>query len=323
MNKILSISTADYLNLKLPSINQLCVLGGEGVVPQSVLTNNVYGNTQGNISNFGFVAQQGDWIYYNNNTLYKIKTDGTGKTEISKDVATFINVSGEWVYYIEYLSGTNNMYKVKTDGTKRTKLSDDSSYYMVVAWDWIYYMNASDEGSLYKMKTDGTHKTKLNNEVALDVNVSGGWVYYITWVDSGECEIHKVRTNGTGLTMLSGATNMAFLNVSGDYLYFETNDADGERGDLMKVKIDGTSYSTINYDNTEYLNVSGDWIYYSNLSDGGKLYKMKTDGTGDIKINDDDAIFINIVGEWIYYKTDLQYDNMKVKIDGTERQSVN
>lgn len=322
-DKILSISTADFLNIKLPSIKEFCILGGSGVVPLSVLTNNVYGNTQGNISNFGFVTQQGDWIYYNNNTLYKMKTDGTSKTEISKDVATFINVVGEWVYYIEYLSGTNNMYKVKTDGTKRTKLSDDASYYMVVVRDWIYYMNATDEGNLYKMKTDGTSNTKLSNEVALEINVSGGWVYYITWVDSGECEVHKVRTDGTGLTMLYGATDMAFLNVSGDYLYFETNDADGTRGDLVKVKIDGTSYSTINYDNTEYLNVSGDWIYYSNLSDGARLYKMKVDGTGNIKINDDDAAFINIVGEWIYYSTGSEFETIKVKIDGTERQIVN
>lgn len=323
VDKTLSISTADYINLKLPSINQLCVLGGEGVVPQSVLTNNVYGNTQGNISNFGFVAQQGDWIYYNNNTLYKIKTDGTGKTEVSKDVPTFINVVGDWIYYIESLSGTNKMYKVKSDGTERTKLSDDISLYMVVAWDWIYYMNASDQGKLYKMKTDGTSKTKLNNEITLDINVSGGWVYYITQVGSGASEVHKVRTDGTGLTMIYGASNMAFLNVSGDYLYFETNDADGKKGDLIKVKNDGTNYSTINYDNTAYINVSGDWIYFSNLSDGNKLYKMKIDGTGTIKINDDDAAFINISDQWIYYATSSQTDTIKVKIDGTQRQIVN
>lgn len=323
VDKILSDSTADYINLKMPSIKQICALGGEGVVPQSILINNVYGNTQGNISNFGLVAKQGEWIYYNNTTLYKVKTDGTGKTEISKDIPTFINVVSEWVYYIEASSGTNKMYKVRSDGTSRTKLSDDISLYMVVARDWIYYMNASDQGKLYKMKLDGTSKTKLNNEIALDINVSGNWVYYITNLDSGESEIHKVRTDGTGLTMLGGASNMAFLNVSGEYLYFETNDVDGTRGDLVKIKNDGTNHSTIDYDNTEYINVSGDWIYYSNLSDGNKLYKIKTDGTGKMKISDDDAVFINISGDWIYYGTGSQNDTMKVKTDGTERQIVN
>ena len=325
MGKTLSISTVDYMILKLPSINKLWVLGGEDVVPQSVLTNNVYGNTSGNISNFAFVAKQGDWIYYNNNTLYKIKTDGTGKNEVCKDMPIFINVVGEWVYYIEASSDTNKMYKVKTDGTSRTKLSDDASMYMVVAQDWIYYMNASDEGEgkLYKMRTDGTSKTKVANEVAFNINISGDWVYYVTIVDSGDFEVHKVKKDGTGLTMLAGATSIAYLNVSGEYLYFETSNLDGENGDIVKIKNDGTNNSTICDDTAEYINVSGEWIYYSNASDDYKLYKIKTVGTGKTKINDDDAKFINVVGEWIYYGTGSETDTIKVKIDGTERQIVN
>lgn len=323
MDKTLSMSTVDYMLLKLPSINKLWILGGEGVVPQSVLTNNVYGNTSGNICNFAFVAKQGDWIYYNNNTLYKIKTDGTGKTELSKDIPIFINVVGEWVYYIEASSGENKMYKVKIDGTSRTKLSDDMSLYMVVAQDWIYYMNASDEDKLYKMRDDGTSKTKVVNEAAYDISTSGDWIYYVTFVDSGDSEVHKVKKDGTGLTMLYAGANIASLNVSGEYLYFETSDLDGESGDIVKIKNDGTNQTTICDDTSEFINVSGDWVYYSNVSDSYKLYKIKIDGTNKTKINDDDAMFINIVGEWIYYATGSDDDTIKVKIDGTERQIVN
>lgn len=323
MGKTLSISTVDYMILKLPYINKLWVLGGEDVVPNSVLTNNVYGNTSGNITNFAFVAKQGDWIYYNNNSLYKIKTDGTGKTEVSKDMPVFINVVGEWIYYIDVSNDENEMYKVKIDGTSRTKLGNDVSMYMVVAQDWIYYMNDSDEGKLYKMRTDGTSKTKVANEIAFEINISGDWVYYTTLVDSGESEIHKVKKDGTGLTMLCGATSIAYLNVSGEYLYFETSDLNGERGDIMRVKKDGANLSTICEDTAEYINVSGDWIYYSNASDSYKLYKIKIDGTGKTKINDDDAMFINIVDEWIYYGTGSENQTIKVKIDGTERQIVN
>ena len=172
VDKTLDIVTADYMNIKLPYVKQLWVLGGEGVIPSSVLTNNIYGNTPGNISNFALVATQGDSIYYNNSTLYKVSTDGTSKAEISKDQPAFINVVGEWVYYIDASSKTNKMYKVKTDGTSRTKLSEDVVLYMVVVQDYVYYSNASDGLKLYKMRTDGTSKTKLSNEIALDINVS-------------------------------------------------------------------------------------------------------------------------------------------------------
>lgn len=44
---------------------------------------NERGNTVGNIVNYGYVAMQGDWIYYrnpnDNNKLYKIRTDGTDR----------------------------------------------------------------------------------------------------------------------------------------------------------------------------------------------------------------------------------------------------
>jgi putative cell wall-binding protein len=323
MGKTVSISIADYMILKLPSINKLWVLGGEGVVPQSILTNNVYGNTSGNINNFALVAKQGDWIYYNSNTLHKINADGTGKIELSKDIPIFINVVGEWVYYIEASSGTNKMYKVKIDGTSRNKLSDDVSMYMLVVQDYIYYMNASDNRKLYKMRTDGTSKTKVSNELALNIVTSGDWIYYITIVDSGDSEVHRVKKDGTGLTKLYAASNIDFLNVSGEYLYFEATDLNEESGNIVRIKKDGTNYSTISDDIAEYINVSGDWVYYSNLSDNNKLYKIKIDGTGKTKINDDDAMYINIAGEWIYYATNLEDDTVKVKIDGTERQIAN
>jgi len=49
-------------------------------------TINTKGNTSGNINNGGMVAQQGDWLYYYNDRsdggCFKMKTDGTEKTEI-------------------------------------------------------------------------------------------------------------------------------------------------------------------------------------------------------------------------------------------------
>ncbi|MGV8980870.1 DUF5050 domain-containing protein [Clostridium sp.] len=326
MDKKLSISTADYMILKLPSINKLCALGGEGVVPQSVLTNNVYGNTPGNITNFAFVAKQGDWIYYNNDTLYKIKTDGTGKTEVNKDMPVFINVVGEWIYYIDVSTDKNEIYKVKTDGTSRTKLSNDVALYMAVAQDWIYYSNYSDDGKLYKMKTDGTSKTKIANETVYEINISGDWVYYtitVGPVESSESEIYKVKKDGTGLTKLYKSTSIAYLNVSGEYLYFETSDLNGENGNIMRMKKDGTNLSTICDDTAEFINVSGEWIYYSNASDSYKLYKIKIDGTDKTKISDDEAMFMSVVDEWIYYGTVSETDTIKIKTDGTQRQIFN
>jgi len=64
----------------------------------------IAGNTSGNIANWGFVAQQGEWIYYCNSDekLYKVKTDGSSKTliPISDDEPRYINVVNDWIFYL-------------------------------------------------------------------------------------------------------------------------------------------------------------------------------------------------------------------------------
>lgn len=57
------------------------------------------GNSSGNITNGGFVAKKGEWIYYANGEddggasncqLYKVKEDGSGKQCLSKNVFSHV-----------------------------------------------------------------------------------------------------------------------------------------------------------------------------------------------------------------------------------------
>ncbi|HBM74479.1 MAG TPA: hypothetical protein DD429_02850 [Clostridiaceae bacterium] len=322
VDKALTAFMSDYINSKLPIIEEIGILGGEGAVSSSILTDNVYGNTNGNIANFGLVAAQGDWIYYNNGTLTKSKADGTGKVQLSSDIPGFINVVGDWVYYLNVISDTDmKIYKIKTDGTNRLKLSDDLTANMAVVGDWIYYMNGSDSGKLYKMRTDGTSKTKISDDFAFNINVEGDQIYYIDKPMIGQ--LYKINADSTGRTKLSNAP-MAFVNVSDGWIYFEgAFDADGQECHLYKMKTDGSGLVKLSDDDAGYINVSGDWIYYAIGSDSGKLYKMKTDGTGRVKINDDEAMLINTSGDWLYYAIGSQKNIVKIKTDGTGKQILN
>jgi hypothetical protein len=163
------------------------------------------GNTPGNITNGGFAAQQGDWIYYltsaadtvNSNLgseadpgkqyLCKIKTDGTGKTQISSGKLYCLNVVGDWIYCVGYNGNSGEdyyLYKIKTDGTGKTQIGKDNNIGLTiaVAGNWIYYTRSHDPGKLYKIRTDGTGKTQINSGEKGDnigtFNVSGGWIYY-------------------------------------------------------------------------------------------------------------------------------------------------
>ncbi len=195
------------------------------------------------------------WIYYDNwqdnQNLYKMKLDGTGKTKLAdlRDVWS-LRVQGDWVYF-EGEDGHNGFYKVKTDGSGLTKVFETPEwpyqFNEVVSGDWIYFATYN---GIEKIKTDGTQRTVLRK---LD---------YDLWEES---------------------TN---INVQGQWLYYSL-DGTGTRGDykIYKMKLDGTGetiVTTVNPDEALCdMFLVGDWIYYDSvvMYKSYQIYRLKTDGT--------------------------------------------
>ncbi len=254
---------------------------------------NVRGNTVGNLVNRGLVAQQGDWIYYSNEVdsedypdawgaasnappifsgIFKSRLDGTEKTYITYvPNAVFINVIGEWIYYIdggvraahaaeELWQGA--VYKIRTDGTEKTQLTEADCWYMSAVGSFIYYANVSDGGRIYKMRTDGSENTRINDDESVCLNVVDGWIYYV-------------------------------------------NQSDGDK--IYKIRTDGTERTKLNDDESAYLNAVNGWIYYSNKSDSSKIYKVRIDGTERTKLCDDEnCSYVNVTGDRVYYQLNIE-----------------
>lgn len=116
-------------------------------------------------------------------------------------------------------------------------------------------------------------------------------------------------------------TNWGIAAKQGDWVYF-SNISNNHR--LYKMRLDGSSKSKLNDDDSLYLNVVGDWIYYINRTDQNKIYKIKTDGTGRARIdNDHSATSMVVDGDWIYYVTVSDQSRIyKIKTDGTNKTKV-
>ena len=102
-----SVSPSTAITPVKPSVEDALPLQISTPSPSPSQIVNTIGNTPGNIVNGGYVAQQGDWIYYCNvslgYTLYKIRTDGSERTKLSDDSSLYINVIGDWVLLSEFL----------------------------------------------------------------------------------------------------------------------------------------------------------------------------------------------------------------------------
>ena len=187
-----------------------------------------------------------DLIYFNTFQpiygIYKIRTDGTMKIQLAIDYGNCMNVTSNWVYYIDnsYDKDKQKLYKVRIDGTERTQLSDDHIGFINVVGDWIYYSHLEDAGRLYKMRTDGTDKMKISEDIARIFNVSGSWIYYRSGLDHQK--LYKMRVDGTERTKLMDDQpfDIARISIVGEWVYCHSR-----ANKVFRVHTDGTDFQLI------------------------------------------------------------------------------
>lgn len=315
VNQVLTV-TSDYNQL----VNRIKDLEAQIQYLNTVLSSYavpVYGNSPDNIRQYGFVAKQGDWLYYKKfnaptsiyGKLYKINNNGSGDTKLSDDDPDYINVLGNFIYYREQTSW--NLFKIGTDGTGRTRLNTDRVNYITVVDDWIYYSNESDGGKIYKIRTDGSMRTKISEDRSHSLNIVGDLIYYR---NPDDFFIYKIHTDGTGWTQVSN-TRTSAVTVIGDWIYYSFDT-------IYRMKTDGTNITKLSNDMVADYNIYDGWIYYiiKQAGSGGMLYKTRLDGSERIFVFTL-VVRINAFSDWIYY---IPRENViyRIKPDGTANQKL-
>jgi hypothetical protein len=187
---------------------------------------NTIGNSPGNSLNGGYLARQGNWVYYANPydgmKLYKSRLLGPKeRLKLSNDKVSGINVVGEWVYYISH-SQSHNLFKIRIDGTGEKRINDVDSLYRnatsgienVCVMDGRIYYIAS--GALRSITVDGMDRRKLADEINIKFFApSGEWFYYSKYVEDG---LFRIWKNGTGKTRLREGAIQSFT-VDRDLIY--------------------------------------------------------------------------------------------------------
>lgn len=256
---------------------------------------NSIGNSMGNIRNGGIAAKQGDWVYYmsgknpapigisnveeQGSKLYKMKLDGSNKKLLSTDHPAFINVIGDWVYYVNLYD--NEIYKIRIDGKNKTKLTNGFEEYgysqnsMIVKNNWIYFLRYypdEESGSLFRMKSNGKEIKELRKNVSSFYISNDDTLYYISDISYISGDFYKANLDGSGekVIKLKEPISNNFI-VEENYIYYTQNYG----RELVKVRTDGTNYNKFSIDtimNDGPLNYKDGWIYLG-------LGKIKSDGT--------------------------------------------
>ena len=121
--------------------------------------------------------------------LYKMRTDGTQRTQIMEQNALAIGYAEDWIYFVDMAGNgvgesTNgqSICKVRFDGSERQKLTDSdmrwNSFFKVIG-DSIYYEDLGEDAGLYKVDTDSGERTKIIESYRVgDIIILGNWMVY-------------------------------------------------------------------------------------------------------------------------------------------------
>jgi hypothetical protein len=304
--------------------------------PGSSQAPEVRGNSISNSLNGGYVAQDGDWVYFAagakyDHTLHKMLADGTDKQPIGYNSVNTVHIIDGWIHFTD-LKDRQSLYKMRTDGSGRTKLNDDSSLNVSVVDGWIYYINYGrleedtyNTRNFYKIDIDGNNRTKVIDDSVTSATVTGGWIYYST-----ETGIFKRLIDGTKNLKISDAKTGG-LHIEDDWIYYRNSLASGP---LCRMRLDGTEKETLDDRGIVGINVYNGWIYYvlgSITSGGWELYRIRLDGTDMESLGVDSCYDLIIHDDWIYYIRrvergiyHLMYESeiWRVRTDGKDNQKV-
>jgi hypothetical protein len=218
-----------------------------------------------------------DWIYYINgsddDSIYRIKTDGTGRMCLKEGTSSDLHVIGERIIYIYKSAGSpHGLYMMLNDGTEERVLIEDGGVASTnTVANLIYYIYYGDHDSIYYLDNDTGFKHKLTNTRSADLIVEDGWFYFIN--DDSGAKIYRGNLE-TGLTEKLNDEGCSYLNLSGEWLYYMSYEQGGR---IVKMRTDGSERRTINDSYSVYINIVGDWIYYLNRDEGNTLYRMTKD----------------------------------------------
>jgi hypothetical protein len=178
------------------------------------------GNTSGNLANEGIAAISDGWIYYRSSDgpIHKMREDGSGDTRLNDGDCRFINVVGEWLYYID----DGDICRMRTDGAERMRVLEGGYYSLAVTDGWLYVLS---DGKISRMRTDGADMQTLpvdNREFVESFSVEGDTVVYYSHTDAEDedgypiqlVRVKRMNTDGSGDAVIDGTT---YANGRGDW----------------------------------------------------------------------------------------------------------
>ncbi|MDP4091075.1 MAG: DUF5050 domain-containing protein [Bacillota bacterium] len=322
-NKIAVVRKLQPRFLLLVILLPMMIVGALFPMPGGYVTNS-QGTDFRNLLMGGWATTQGNWIYFcDYRGLYKMNSWNGSVKKLADGSLGALNVIGDWIYY-----NNGSICKIRTNGRDNTVLSGPNIWCwdMMVVDDNIYYTTDSGR-KLFMMNTSGGSRRQIgSNTIVIGVNGSrlivtdyGGDV-----IDTlGEqidprTRIYSMERDGSDKKLLFETENMTSYSgiyIQGENFYYCTYN----NKNVVVKKYDMTTgkTTTVLDKNMTICELANGWIYYK--LKGSDLFRASLDGSSDKRIATgvQDA-FIQI-DDWIVFRSGGVY---RSKVGDTNKEYI-
>jgi hypothetical protein len=188
-----------------------------------------------------------------------MKTDGTGNIKLIDNVHN-LSVQNDWIYYQINDTGNFTLYRIKADGSGETQIVLDSinkSGFYVAENNWIYYndvtgMDLNNSNNWFHVG----HSLSFINATAVSFNNHNDWLYRATtiYVEVGSRDtttaFYKFNTSGLGnFNIYEDSSDMvklsdsgaSYINIVGDWVYYYV----ASDGEFYRMRLDGSGRQVV------------------------------------------------------------------------------
>lgn len=238
----------------------------------------------------------------------------------------------EGYVYFANPEDNNSLYRMKSDGTDIEKLHSDTVSYIQVMNDYIYYIrrNPVNEGTVLHGTLYGIYRLEIGEEIPEKVYIGivetmvicGNYIYFTAYDDTNMIQVKCIKVDGEELKTVSDLDYMP-IAVSGNSYYFPNVEGDHN---LMYIEAGTTGIYTSSYGNFYMPSFTEKYIYYIDLDNDMKLTRVSL-RTNEVEVLDEGkCVNYNVSEEknLVYYQLENEDDHKLgcMKLDGSDKKVV-
>ncbi len=290
------------------------------------------GNTFNNMVQSGILTADSDNLYYINNTFNIVKeSKKTGeKTIVGEAKGLSLNISGDWLYYIDYQTG--ELCRILTDGSVTESVIDNTQiiFYTTIGND-LYYLAADDEAAqnaeqtktaLYLMDTESKKVEKISTAQFYSLEFYKGKIYYID-AEKGH-KLYVMDRKGKKEKLLVSEATYGFTVYEDKIYYSDGTMPDGAQMPELTLKVmdlDGKPFEDVVKDKKVNLIAADSGKIYFTTYEDNLLYELNLETNEVTEAPIKDFSVFNIKDGYIHYMNAVG-DFIKTTADGKTSENL-